>query len=593
MGTGAAFGIYFVMIAVCILVLITMIVHITNNTILDNSTKTWFVAALLAIIAASASELVVTYFESSGVYYPIHPYITALEFCCTPLFSIFLSFAFKVKRPAYIILGIELVHIILEIVLLPSGLIFHISETGAYIRGSLYFIYLTAYLTSYIYLIFLFMLVNRSFRNRDMRTMIMIGITAFSALIPSALNSSIRTAYLGATVLAVLIYVYYEDLMEQNTQAQIKAHSEYMSRELIQTLSSALEAKDEYTKGHSLRVAEYAKIIAAKMNYDEEAVSKLHFAATLHDIGKIGIPDTVLNKPGRLSSDEYDIIKMHSSIGADILKNVEALAYADEVARYHHERYDGKGYPQGLKGEEIPEDARIVAISDTFDAMTSKRIYRRNAFTDEEVYAEIERNKGLQFDPEITDVFLEAFKNGDFEAIRSSKGTGLIINGDFNFKNINEELDTVIKAIIGDEAGTSISIDSIIKAVEQLGHYDGALATEYKEFTKLFNYISNICKRYNPTCFLILVTLDPGLTTQITDADLSTATEALDIAIKQTIRTTDICTKFSKSQYLIVLVEAGKDNVDEIMKRIFATFYKIQGRSNLTPKYEFGRIQND
>ena len=168
--------------------------------------------------------------------------------------------------------------------------------------------------------------------------------------------------------------------MEHKRQAEQfekrRKQTETMSLQMIQTLSVTIEAKDEYTRGHSYRVAQYAALIAEELGWDEDEVENLRNAAYLHDIGKIGIPDAILNKPSKLLDAEYEIIKKHTTIGADILKNITLIRHVEEVARYHHERYDGRGYPEGLGGEQIPVQARIVAVADSYDAMNSKRIYR-------------------------------------------------------------------------------------------------------------------------------------------------------------------------------------------------------------------------
>lgn len=144
---------------------------------------------------------------------------------------------------------------------------------------------------------------------------------------------------------------------------------EAISLQMMQTLSTTIEAKDEYTRGHSHRVAEYAVLIAEELGWDKKEIRNLRNAAHLYDIGRIGIPDSILNKPTRLTEEEYAVIKEHTIIGAEILKNITLIDHVKEVARSHHERYDGKGYPDGLKGEEIPLYARIIAIADSYDAM--------------------------------------------------------------------------------------------------------------------------------------------------------------------------------------------------------------------------------
>lgn len=200
-----------------------------------------------------------------------------------------------------------------------------------------------------------------------------------------------------------------QDMENQRHQLELekrRKQTEKMSLQMMQTLSTTIEAKDEYTRGHSYRVAEYATLIASEMGWTPDEIQVLKHSALLHDIGKIGIPDSILNKPSRLTEDEYSLIKRHPVIGAEILKDVTLLPHVLEVTRSHHERYDGKGYPDGLSGTDIPIYARIVAVADSYDAMNSRRIYR-GALSREIIYEELRKNRGLQFDPQITDIFLK------------------------------------------------------------------------------------------------------------------------------------------------------------------------------------------
>ena len=150
-----------------------------------------------------------------------------------------------------------------------------------------------------------------------------------------------------------------------------------MTLHTIQTLANAIDAKDPYTKGHSTRVSQYAVMIAGALGWEKERIEDLRYAALLHDIGKIGVPDSLLNKPSRLTDVEFAIIKSHTTTGGEILGEHTVVKPARDVALSHHERYDGKGYPHGLSGTEITEEARIVSIADAFDAMNSNRIYRK------------------------------------------------------------------------------------------------------------------------------------------------------------------------------------------------------------------------
>lgn len=178
----------------------------------------------------------------------------------------------------------------------------------------------------------------------------------------------------------------------------------------IKALAKAIEVKDPYTHGHSERVTEYALIIADAMRLDERDKQKLKYAATLHDIGKIGIAGRVLNKPGALTEEEYSHVKTHPLLGDSIIEPVEFLQEPRPIILHHHERYDGNGYPGGLKGEDIPLCARILSVADAFEAMRSDRPYRR-ALPLEEAVEELRRNAGTQFDPEVVEVFLDVLEH--------------------------------------------------------------------------------------------------------------------------------------------------------------------------------------
>ena len=181
--------------------------------------------------------------------------------------------------------------------------------------------------------------------------------------------------------------------------------NERLSMHIIQALAASIDAKDRYTSGHSGRVAEYSKEISARYGYDPDAQNKIYMMGLLHDVGKIGVPDSVINKSGKLTEEEYEMIKTHPVQGDEILKKIIEMPGLCTGARWHHERYDGSGYPDGLAGEEIPEEARIIAVADAYDAMTSNRSYR-HVMSQIEVRKEIEDGKGTQFDPRFADIML-------------------------------------------------------------------------------------------------------------------------------------------------------------------------------------------
>lgn len=186
---------------------------------------------------------------------------------------------------------------------------------------------------------------------------------------------------------------------------------EMVTMHSIMSIANTIDAKDKYTSGHSIRVAKCSMAIARELGWTEEEQQNIQYVALLHDIGKIGIPDAVLNKPANLTEEEFAMIKKHPIIGGEILKEIHTIPHVQEGALFHHERYDGKGYPHGLKGRDIPLFGRIVSIADTYDAMSTDRVYRKR-LPDEQIISEYEKYKGTQFDPNLTNLFVRMLKNG-------------------------------------------------------------------------------------------------------------------------------------------------------------------------------------
>ncbi len=218
------------------------------------------------------------------------------------------------------------------------------------------------------------------------------------------------------------------DDFHKDLQAKVEEKTrqyQELALESIFAIVNIIEAKDVITEGHSVRVAGYSMALARAMGYDEQRVDEVYQTGLLHDVGKIGIPDLILKKEGKLTNEEYGEIKEHTSIGGHILAAIETMGYLADGAKYHHEKFDGTGYPNGLKGKEIPEIGRIIAVADVFDALVSKRHYKE-AMDVESAKKEILRGSGTQFDPDIVQVFLKLLDDGTIERIRnqSIRGTG-------------------------------------------------------------------------------------------------------------------------------------------------------------------------
>ncbi len=202
-------------------------------------------------------------------------------------------------------------------------------------------------------------------------------------------------------ILYLLIWAFFSIIKNISNACEIKT----LSVEVMEALAHTIDAKDEYTRGHSVRVAKYSRMLAEKMNLPEKECENVYYMGLLHDIGKIGVPNSIINSKNELTEEEYSVIKTHPGLGFDILAEIKSRPDLVIGAKWHHERFDGKGYPDGKAGEEIPLPARIIAVADSYDAMTSNRSYR-SFLPQDKVRSEIKENSGSQFDPAIAECML-------------------------------------------------------------------------------------------------------------------------------------------------------------------------------------------
>jgi len=216
--------------------------------------------------------------------------------------------------------------------------------------------------------------------------------------------------FFGSGVVAMFSAIVTSMFRKKESDRQKLTNQQFIESTLL-VFANTIEAKDSYTCGHSQRVALYARELASRMGYDADFQENVYYCALIHDVGKIGIPDEILHKPGRLTDEERKVIQSHASIGGDIFKDFSYIPGISEAVRHHHERFDGRGYPDGLSGESIPLLARIICVADCFDAMTSNRCYR-NKIDIERVVADFKENSGKQFDPDIVPHMLSMIEDG-------------------------------------------------------------------------------------------------------------------------------------------------------------------------------------
>ena len=301
-----------------------------------------------------------------------------------------------------------------------NGLYYTFDEQNRYQRSTYNFIsYIIPFLVVIIQESLLIQYSEKLKKGLIVALSISLALPVFASIIQFLFYGiSLTSITMCAVVIVFFIYTLYAlgDEVGKARSRELAFYKEAQEREALlfeettEALANAIDAKDKYTSGHSLRVAELSRKIARNAGMSKSECDQIYFSALLHDVGKIGVRDDVINKCGRLTDEEFENIKLHPVLGYQILSSIRQSPYLSEGAHYHHERYDGTGYPEGLKGEEIPVIARIIAVADAYDAMTSSRSYR-DALSKEEVRNEILKGMGKQFDTKFASILLIMIDN--------------------------------------------------------------------------------------------------------------------------------------------------------------------------------------
>lgn len=324
----------------------------------------------------------------------------------------------------------------------------------------------------------------------------------------------LRRDIMVSAIISLLIIIFFSiAIVKTNESIKLEKESiervEDMNKKIIRALVRTIDAKDRYTNGHSLRVAEYSKEIARRMNKPEKEQETIYYAGLLHDVGKIRIPFEVINKAGKLTDEEFEQIKIHPVTSYHILKDIFDDVQVKNGAKFHHERYDGTGYPNGLKGENIPETARIIGVADAYDAMASNRSYRK-ALPQDVIKDEIEKGKGTQFDPEIADVMLKMIEEDRAYTMKENKSPQrkiLVVDDEpMNIKMVSIILkDLPVYEIIGATSGK--------EAIEKLSQeeVDMILLDVMMPVMDGFETISRIREKYDMP--IVLMTGDRNIET--------------------------------------------------------------------------------
>ena len=415
-------GFYVCSIILTVLMMIAMTLHVINYQGFKKSQKTWYILTFAAIMFCSTAEFAVHcgYYDASFAI-PL-TVITVLQFSVAPLLAVLFIGALGMHDQVKTAVVFIAVNLVTEVAAAPFGLVFYFDENG-YNRGDFFVIYEAFYVISLLYLIINMFRVGKKFRHRDIWTIGMVLVILVAGIIPMTVFH-INVTYVAIAISASLCYIYYNDLVQQDIQSELVTNQKKMSdmqEHMISGLANLIENRDLETGEHIIRTRIYVKALAELARedgiytdkIDDHFIELLHTLAPMHDIGKIVVPDHILKKPGRLTPEEYEEIKKHAAVGGTVVREVfsgisdeEYLSFASDIATYHHERWDGTGYPSGLKGEEIPLSARIMAIADVFDALISERCYKE-PMPPGDAFEVIRNESGSHFDPLLAKVFLD------------------------------------------------------------------------------------------------------------------------------------------------------------------------------------------
>lgn len=344
---------------------------------------------------------------------------------------------------AEVIFGVSIIFLVFGCV---TGIYYTFDESNFYHRGNGFIL---CYSFPFLILMLQFSVIISYYKKISRNILIPLLLFSVVPVIATILQMffyGISFQNIASVGVAVLLYIFV--LIDMNKQVEranrleveyLKGEQQNMLTLFAQTataLANAIDAKDEYTHGHSMRVAEYSQKIARAAQKDEKFCTDIYYAGLLHDVGKIGVPVSIINKSGKLTDEEFAEIKKHPVIGKQILSSISKSPYLSIAANSHHERYDGHGYPEGLKGEDIPEIARIIAVADSYDAMTSKRSYR-DPIPQQKVREEIVKCMGTQFDPQFAKIMLHLidldteYEMKEHEEVKELSGKNMIHCGEY------------------------------------------------------------------------------------------------------------------------------------------------------------------
>ena len=371
---------------------------------------------------------------------------------------------------------------------------------------------------------------------------------------------------LAGGITAVHMVDHFLGLRDAEAQEREREKAMNMNMQMVTTLVNTIEAKDPYTNGHSNRVAMYAREIAVRAGKNGDYLQRLYYMSILHDIGKIGIPDRILTKTTELNADEMSVIQTHPIVGAQILSDITQMPGIEIGARSHHEHYDGSGYPDGLAGNRIPEEARIIAVADAYDAMTSERSYR-NAYDQQSARQEMIDGRGTQFDPQFVDIMID------------------MIDRDENF------------AMHGTETDDLLGIVQLRALLGREEERNGALETNSSGFEEIYHFLRRYARRNACEVQLVLITMEaanPHDSKALSEPQIHERwMSMLAGVVKKSVRQTDVECQLGLSQYMVILTDTSRVNADIALMRIRRAWEELEQNPGYRLSFEVQDIIGD
>ena len=416
-----------------VLLMIAMSIHVLKYEGFNKKQKLWFIATFAAITFCALAEFALHNGYADPRFNIPLTILTVLQFSVAPCFAMLFAGALGLKYQLKIVFPWFAFCLIVNIVCSIFGWVFYFDDAGEYHRGVAFMLYISTYIASLVYMIVALFIVGKKFRHRDIGTIIMVLVILTAGILPMSLRQ-LHVAYAAVGMAATLCFVFYNDLVQQDMRVDLIESQKKISRiqrHTVSGLANLIESRDTETGLHVVRTSAYAKALAQCARedgvytdkIDDHFIDLLYALAPMHDVGKILVSDTILKKPGRLTPEEFEEIKKHAEYGGTVVRQIlsditdeEYVEFASNIATYHHEKWNGSGYPKGLKGEDIPLEARIMAFADVFDALVSKRCYKEPVDV-EVAFHIINKDAGAHFDPELTKVFIK--HKAVFEEINS------------------------------------------------------------------------------------------------------------------------------------------------------------------------------